>query len=201
MKDEKFDPTQKQNIAIVLMKCKNCNYEIDMECDRKVYLAIHYMRIVYNIVRNIFSLYNASYSENEISGIRNEVFCKLFNNQCALLKKFNPKKGSFVNWLKVISNTTVLDYLRYRNLRIMEELDMEPPIDYLERYLEEKEEKRMLRTGIQQLNSKKIKDVMNLVNQDYSDSEISNKLDISVVTTRTRKYRGTKILKTQISKK
>jgi len=197
---KKNDLTQKQDVVPRVINCRYCTTSIDIECDTKVYLALHYMKSVYNIVWNIFRLHNSSYSTDEIAGIRNEVFCKLFDKQCALLKQFNGEKGSFNNYLKVIANSTVLDYLRYRNRRSMESLGFDQPVDYLWQYLEDKEEKRLLGTGIKKLKSKKIQAVMNLVNKNHLDKEIANKLNIKIDTVRIRKFRGIRDLQSLIPK-
>jgi RNA polymerase sigma factor (sigma-70 family) len=187
--------TEKQDIVIVLAHCKACHTIEAIECDVKVYLAMCYLKPLEQIVRKFFILYSASYSTDEVLEICNVIFCKLFENQCALLKDYDPDKAGFYTFLQVISKSTVIDYLRYRTFRIMNELEDDPKSDYLSHYLEQKEKRKIVHESLQKIKSKKQQDVLELVLKDYDDSEIRDELNISKENVHTRKHRGIESLK------
>lgn len=59
--------------------------------------------------RNAYGL-----SEDDICDITQNVFLKLVNNDFRLLRRYDPKKGSFSTWLAVLTRSTALDFLRAR---------------------------------------------------------------------------------------
>ncbi len=52
--------------------------------------------------------------EDDICDITQNVFLKLVKDDFRLLRRYDPKKGSFSTWLAVLTRSTALDYLRAR---------------------------------------------------------------------------------------
>lgn len=100
-------------------------------CDR---LILHYWDLVYHTVKKTFLMKSAAFTKEDLDDMRNEVFLRLFEKKCHLLRQYREDGGLQVaGWIVMISAQTVKMYLR-KNDRIGKlGGDLMPLVEELER--------------------------------------------------------------------
>lgn len=75
-----------------------------------------YGGLVAHTVRKTFSLCHTEYRKQDIEDLTQDVFVRIFEQECSLLKQYNEEKGlHFTGWIKLITTQTVMMYLRKKD--------------------------------------------------------------------------------------
>jgi len=80
--------------------------------DNKEMIVQQYWRLVYDTVRRAFNRLNVEICEQDIEDMTQEIFIRLFDDDCRRLKIFNPMYGCLSSWIVRISSNAVIDCLR-----------------------------------------------------------------------------------------
>ncbi len=92
----------------LLHECINCGNE-----ER---LVQEYWETVYHTVRKTFKISHASFTEQDVEDLRNDVFIQLLENGCQKLRQYREDKGySLEGWIRLIAGQTVMMYLRKKD--------------------------------------------------------------------------------------
>jgi len=76
----------------------------------------YYGGLVAHTVRKTFSLCHARFKKEDIEDLTQDVFVRLFEQECNLLKQYNEERGlHFTGWIKLITTQTVMMYLRKKD--------------------------------------------------------------------------------------
>ncbi|KPA11822.1 sigma-70 family RNA polymerase sigma factor [Candidatus Magnetomorum sp. HK-1] len=95
---------------------------------RKDLFIREYWLLIYRVVEktiHFFPILIDKFSDkSEKEMLRNEVFLKLFENDCQKLKKFKKKYNiRLSSWIKILTSRMVIDFLRKEVLRLFETID------------------------------------------------------------------------------
>jgi len=82
--------------------------------DKKELFVQQYWRLVYDTVRRAFSRLNIEICNEDIEDMTQEVFIRLFDDDCHRLKSFNPMYGRLSSWIVRITSNAVIDCLRMK---------------------------------------------------------------------------------------
>ncbi|WP_147822311.1 RNA polymerase sigma factor [Salidesulfovibrio onnuriiensis] len=77
-------------------------------------LVEKYASSIYGYLHHYCKAHMNGLKEDDICDITQNVFLKLVKDDFRLLRRYDPKKGSFSTWLAVLTRSTALDYLRAR---------------------------------------------------------------------------------------
>ncbi|QTA90859.1 RNA polymerase sigma factor [Desulfonema magnum] len=78
-------------------------------------LVQQYERMICHIIVKILKRFREPYSRQDIEDLRNEVFFRLFKDECALLRLYRGDRSSLARWIGLITAQTVSMYLRKRD--------------------------------------------------------------------------------------
>jgi len=92
--------TKKEELEILNECLEKGNYEK---------LIQQYWKLVYSTIKKTFDRLSVPYSENDIEGIRTEVFLDLMEK---ILKKYDPDKSSLSGFIILITTRKTLNYIR-----------------------------------------------------------------------------------------
>ena len=104
-----------------------------------------YYRLVDLIVGKVLAQKGLSgYWEDFGEDLRNDTFLRLFKNDCARLRRFDPQYGkSLAQWIIMITAQTVLDFIREKDPHSISRRDKVESTDELRQVLSVDEEKRL----------------------------------------------------------
>ena len=172
---------RKHGVYEMMKQCKSCKNDKYIECETKVKIVKLYMLHIDKFIRTTFIKKNASYSKNEVKGLINEIFIKIFQKKCSVLTNYDEKKASLFTLIKNISENHIKDYIDYRERRIMEGLADEP-VDY-KQYQQILDKENILHIKdiekSNKSNNSNESKIMKLILEDNSINDITNKLNIS----------------------
>ena len=70
----------------------------------------YFRKTVFYTARKVMIQKRRSYTVDELEPLRNDVFLRILDHDCDLLRKYNEDKGrSLKNWIILITNHTVLN--------------------------------------------------------------------------------------------
>ncbi len=76
----------------------------------------NYGGLVEHTVRKTLSLCHAVFRRQDVEDLTQDVFVRIFEQECSLLKQYNEEKGlHFTGWIKLITTQTVMMYLRKKD--------------------------------------------------------------------------------------
>ena len=146
-------------------------------------LMNRYKNRIYNFVLKYLS------SAEDSEDITQDIFVKVYFK----LSSFNPDKGSFSTWIFTISRRTTINKLKERKMyNLTYELE---EVNNTESQVENKE---LLYLGLKNIGDKYKKVLTMYYIEGFKYGEISNLLDISINTVKTRIRRAKDLLKNEI---
>lgn len=93
---------EKEILQACIADCENCNKLIQQ-----------YWDMVYLTVKKTFLFKNVPFNEEDLEDLRNDVFLRLFEKKCSLLRQYQEDRGLRLSgWIIMIAAQTVMMYLR-----------------------------------------------------------------------------------------
>ncbi|MFP4380565.1 MAG: RNA polymerase sigma factor [Candidatus Sumerlaeia bacterium] len=91
--------------------------------------------LFHHIIMRIQASESVSLNNDERDDVLQEIYARLYKDDCHLLRQFDPGRASFKTWLALVARSTALNYVRSNMPEILsihdvpeEELPKQPPI-------------------------------------------------------------------------
>ena len=175
-------------------------------CGKKHKVVQQYWNLVYYTVRKTLIIKNVPFIVEDIEDLRNEVFVKLFDKGCWRLKQYRKKLGhGLAGWIALITNRTVLNYLRKRGFDSLSwqnskvQIEEDHRLKQEEINLETMEDKRLIHDAMEKLPSRDRLVLKLHYYHELSLPEVASAIHRTVAATYTIKLRAIKRLKALIS--
>ncbi len=84
--------------------------------DRGDKLIRRYWNVVHLTIQKTFVLKGMLFIQEDVEDLRNEVFLRLFDNNCKKLRQYKADRGlSLAGWIRMIAAQTVIMYIRKKD--------------------------------------------------------------------------------------